>query len=102
MPICLGHYASEVLSNPAYSKLYPTTKLAEAVDSQTLRMKRRKAFETVLAVVMPHPLRFKHMWHMTRQKKMLYAWKPIAPEGFIALGTIFTDNGKSASCCLLL
>ena len=64
------------------------------MDTYTLRSRRGRVMEAVLAVIMPPPLRFKAVWRLAREKKQLFAWKPIAPEGFIALGTVYTETGK--------
>ena len=91
--ICLGHYVSDTVYNPSRnSQRNIVCQLIELRDSQTLRYSKAKVLESVLAVIMPYPTRFKHVWHLAREKKVMYAWKPIPPDGYIALGMICTDS----------
>lgn len=46
----------------------------------------------VISKYFPNPLRYKQMWHLARGVKPLYAWKPIPPDGFIALGVVCTTS----------
>ena len=86
----MGHYASDNVSHPRGQKC----QVIEMADCQTLRMRRGRALEAAMNTIMPHPLRFKHVWHLAREKKVLYAWRPVPPEGYVALGTIFTSSGE--------
>lgn len=91
--ICLGHYVSDTVYNPSRSNFAKMRcQLIELKDSQTLRYSKSKVLESVLSLIMPYPVRFKHVWHLAREKKGLYAWKPVAPDGFVAVGVICTDS----------
>ncbi len=92
--ICLGHYASKGFSNPLKSLIGAAKyQVIEITDFATIRMKRGRTLQSVLALIFPYPLRYKQVWHLARQGKSLYAWKPQAPEGSIALGMICTATG---------
>jgi len=92
--LCLGHYAARGLSNPLRSRGKEKYCIIEVTDFATLRMKRAKVVESVVNLAFPHPVRFKLSWHMSRGENSLYAWKPVAPENFCALGMVCTINGK--------
>jgi hypothetical protein len=79
---------------PAPSKITGTRNyLVELTDDNKSRLSRAgRVSRAVLAVVFPHPLRFKEQWHMARADKYLYAWRPIPPEGYIALGMVCTGS----------
>lgn len=42
-----------------------------------------------MGALCPFPTKFKQVWHLTRGGKSLYAWKPIPPDGFVALGMYY-------------
>ena len=90
---CIGHYAAIGVSNPLKGSSARQILTIDLVDSQTIRLRRGKVMEAVLDLIMPFPLRFKHVWHLSREKKVMYAWRPIAPDSFVALGTVYTDSG---------
>ena len=94
MGTCIGHYAGVGVTNPFRGKIAKLIQYIELMDTYTLRSRRGRVMEAVLAVIMPPPVRFKAVWRLAREKKQLFAWKPIAPEGFIALGTVYTETGK--------
>lgn len=92
--LCLGHYAARGFTNPIKNRgAKDKYQLFEVTDFATLRMKRAKVVETVLAQAFPYPVRFKQSWHLSRGDNSLYAWKAVAPEGFCALGMICTTTG---------
>ncbi len=91
----LGHYASETIHNPLKGKLTRKCQVLELIDSQTLRIRRSKAIEAALSVILPSPQRFKHVWHLARENKVLYAWKPIPPEGYVSLGLVFSSSDSA-------
>jgi hypothetical protein len=37
-------------------------------------------------------MRFKQMWQLPRGNKPLYAWKPLPPDGYVALGMVCTAS----------
>jgi hypothetical protein len=85
--VCLGHYAQRGFVNPLSSgkKLAASYLTLEVTDYATLRLNRSRVMHAVLAKILPHPVRFKQVWHFSRGDKSLYAWKPVAPENFMAL-----------------
>jgi hypothetical protein len=93
--VCLGYYAIKGFNSPLKSKTsgqgYQTL---EVTDFATIRMKRGRVMNSVMMTFFPHPLRYKQLWHLSRAGKVLYAWKPVAPDGFTALGIICTVTGK--------
>lgn len=90
--VCLGHYAQRGFVNPLSSgkKLAASYLTLEVTDYATLRLNRSRVIDTVMSKILPHPLRFKQVWHFSRGDKSLYAWKPVAPEHFVALGMVCT------------
>ncbi len=66
--------------------------LIELTDNASIRMNRGKVISSVVAMFCPHPLKFRQVWHFARGAKSLYAWKPMAPDGFVALGMLTTSN----------
>ena len=88
--MCLGLYAGKGFTNPLKSRTAGRYQLIEVTDNATLRRNRAKVLSSVLNAVCPHPVRFKQVWHLSRNGKALYAWKAFAPEGFIAMGMMTT------------
>ena len=74
---------------------------AELIDLQTIRTNRAATYKSLLNHIMPHPLKFKRVWHMSRGDKSLYAWKAIAPENFIALGGMVTSSDADPDVTLM-
>lgn len=94
--ICLGYYACRGFANPLKSKVSGLKfQTVEVTDFATIRMKRSRVMNAVLTTIFPYPLRYKQTWHLARAGKVLYAWKPIPPEGFTALGIICTVTGAA-------
>lgn len=89
--INVGHYASSGFANPL-KNAKRSASTVQLKDSATLRMKRSRVLSTLIRDMCPHPMRFKQIWHMSRGGKQLYAWQPIAPEGYAALGMVCTPN----------
>ena len=87
----MGYYAKEGFSSPSsfggsrYEIIYVT-------DDAFFRKRRSEFLNAVVAKVFPTPLRFKQVWHLARGTKPLYAWKPVAPEGYCALGMVCTTS----------
>jgi hypothetical protein len=79
--ICLGLYAGKGFTNPLKSRSAGRYQLIEVTDNATMRRNRAKIMASVLNAVCPHPIRFKQVWHLSRNGKTLYAWKPFPPEG---------------------
>ncbi len=88
--ISLGYYADKGFNNPLKGSNANKFQTIEITDIATIRIKRAKTITQVLSTVFPHPLRYRQVWHLSRNGKMLYAWKPHAPDGFVALGMVFT------------
>ena len=88
--LCLGLFASKGFSNPLRSRGAGRYQLIEMTDNATLRRRRGKVLSSVLAAVCPFPTKFKKVWHLSRNGRTLYAWKPVAPDGFVALGMMCT------------
>jgi hypothetical protein len=89
--MCIGHYAVVGFSPPAQPRIGNARYLLiEVTDMNQLRLSKSKVTTAVLASVFPHPLRFKQVWQLQRGDKSIYAWKAIAPEGFVAMGMICT------------
>ena len=98
--VCLGHYASKGLKNPLTGHDTKKFLTIEVTDIATIRFRREKAVNAVLNRVLPHPLRFKQVWHLGRGQKTMYAWKAVAPENFVAVGMICTatDDPPNVQC----
>ncbi len=94
--LCLGQYASKGFSNPLKTAVKSTTgtryQIVEVTDNATIRLKRARVLASVVATACPNPTKFKQVWHFARGAKSLYAWRPIPPEGFIALGMLCTTT----------
>jgi hypothetical protein len=92
--ICLGHYANKGFANPLEAKksdkIYVTIEIA---DYATLRLQRSKILLAVLNAALPHPIRFKRIWHFSRGEFSVYAWQPIAPDRYVAMGMVCTKTG---------
>lgn len=96
MSVCLGFYACEGFHNPIKTK-DRVCDYIEFTDCATIRMKRSRVLNNVAATLLPHPLRFKQVWHLARGSKSLYAWKAVPPEGFVALGMVCSVSGKAVA-----
>lgn len=46
----------------------------------------------VITAMCPYPVKYRQVWHFARGAKSLYAWQPIAPDNFIALGMYLTTS----------
>lgn len=105
--VCLGHYAQKGFLNPGGGKKSSKYLTLEITDYATLRMQRSRILLAVLEYILPHPLRFKQVWHFSRGDKSMYSWKPIAPDHYTALGMVCTTTEtppdvKSIRCVPLL
>jgi hypothetical protein len=92
MRVSLGHYAIKGFSNPLSTRSFKKFSTIELTDYATIRLSRAKIMQALLMHVMPHPLRYKQVWHFARGDRSLYAWKAVAPENFVALGMICTTT----------
>lgn len=90
--MCMGQY---VVSGFAYPKNNRHTTV-EVTDNNTTRLRTSKVSATVLATTFPFPLRYKAAWTL-KSAKPLYAWRAIAPEGFVALGMLCTTTEEPPS-----
>jgi len=92
--VCLGHYATEGLSNPMVSGRSLGLATVEVTDTAALRLiQRSTALKAVLDKVFPHPLRFKGVWHLSRGGgQPLFAWRATAPDSYLALGMVCTTS----------
>lgn len=79
-------YAGKGFTNPLKTRAAGRFQLIEVTDNATIRLKRARVLASVIATACPNPTKFKQVWHFARGNKSLYAWKPIPPEGFVALG----------------
>jgi len=95
--ICLGFYASRGFANPATNKEGKNHQVAEISDNQTIRMNRSKVMHAILANAFPFPVRFKRTWQLIRGDKTFVGWKPIAPDGFVTLGMVCTNEDVEPS-----
>jgi hypothetical protein len=70
--VCLGHYAQRGFVNPLSSgkKLAAKYLTLEVSDYATFRLNRSGVINAVLAKILPHPLRFKQIWHFSRGNYM--------------------------------
>lgn len=85
--VCLGLYANKGFGNPSKSRATSARyNLLEITDNAALRKKRSKVVAAVVNLVCPHPTKFRQIWHFARGAKSLYAWKPIPPDNYVALG----------------
>lgn len=89
----LGHYANRGFGNPMAGKHTKHFTTLELTDYATIRMSRSKVITSVLSHVFPFPIRFKQIWHFVRGDRSMWAWKPVPPEHFIALGMVCTSTG---------
>ena len=95
--LCIGHYALPGLAEPSTKSGFGLGGnrylLIEVTDNNKSRVSKSKAIDTLLALCFPAPLRFRLVWHFQRGAKSFWAWRPQPPDGFIALGMIFTTSG---------
>jgi hypothetical protein len=90
--VCLGLYACKGFNNPLKSRAAGRYQLVEVTDNASIRMNRGKVLSAVLEKICPFPIKFTQVWHFARGAKSLHAWKPLAPEGYVALGMLTTGN----------
>jgi hypothetical protein len=93
--LCIGHYALAGLAAPSAKVAANRFLLVEVTDTSTSRVMKSKQSSSLINQVFPNPLRFKQVWHMVRGAKMLYAWKAVPPEGFVAMGMLCTSTGTA-------
>jgi hypothetical protein len=68
--------------------------LLELTDNAAIRLKRAKVIASVVTTLCPHPVKFSQIWHFARGSKSLYAWKPLAPEKYVAMGIMCTTSDE--------
>lgn len=90
--LCLGLYACKGFMNPLRTSNRNQYQVIEVTDNASIRRKRSKVMLAVINVICPHPIKFRQVWHFARGSKSLYAWKPSAPENFVALGMLCTTT----------
>ena len=93
LALTLNH-AGKGFSNPINGRNAKRFLTIEVVDQAKIRMKRSQTLAAVLNQVFPYPLRYKQVWHLSRGVKPFYAWKPLAPENFVALGMVCTTTDE--------
>jgi hypothetical protein len=91
----LGHYANKGFLNPLGSKkadkIFITLEITDY--STVTRLNSSKVISDVLDYILPHPIRFKRVWHFSRGENSMFAWQPVAPDNFVALGMVCTNTG---------
>jgi len=85
MYACIGHFVST-----DYSK--PTKALTlEIVDTKASIVGGAAIFtDDILNWLLPHPFKYVQVWQKKSAKGEGFAWKPIPPDGFAALGMVMT------------
>jgi hypothetical protein len=90
--ICLGLYACKGFNPPNKQRQAQRYATIEITDNATLRFSRGKVIAAVVSQMCPHPMKFRQVWHFARGAKSLYAWQPVAPDNFVALGMYITTS----------
>jgi hypothetical protein len=90
--VCLGLYACKGFNAPNKQRGATKYQLIEITDNATIRMRRARVMSAVIAAMCPYPIKYRQVWHFARGAKSLYAWQPIAPDNFIALGMYLTTS----------
>jgi len=95
--LCLGHYACEGTNNPlktlGSTDGFETIQICDRTSSM-LMGKGGKDVEQVISFVAPHPLRFKEVCRVGSGERAMYAWKAVAPDGYVALGMLCTGSSS--------
>jgi hypothetical protein len=90
--VSLGHYAS-----PHFSQPKPAPFVVEVTDVNAYALAGSNYMPRVLERLFPHPSRFRQVWGQEWKGTALYAWTPVPPPGFIALGMVLTTKPQAPS-----
>jgi len=90
--VSLGHYAS-----PHFSQPKPAPFVVEVTDVNAYALAGSNYMPRVLDRLFPHPSRFRQVWGQEWKGTALYAWTPVPPPGFIALGMVLTTKPQAPS-----
>jgi hypothetical protein len=89
MRIVLGYYAHTGFKEPSKSVGNSTI---EITDTGGYNFVDTDSLDNAVLQLCPHPLRFHLVWSETQGKRDLYAWRPVPPKGFLALGMVTTQT----------
>jgi len=88
--VSLGHYASATLSAPK-----PAPFAVDVTDINAFALTGSNFMPRVIERLFPLPLRFRQIWGQEWKASAVYAWAPVAPPGFIAVGMILTSKPQA-------
>ena len=83
--VSLGHYAS-----PHFSAPKPAPFGVDVTDINAFALTGSNYMPRVLERLLPFPSRFRQVWGQEWKSSAVYAWAPVPPPGFVALGMILT------------
>ena len=86
----LGHYAS-----PHFSQPKPAPFAVEVTDVNAYALTGSAYMPRVLQRLFPHPSRFRQVWGQEWKGTALYAWTPVPPPGFVAVGMVLTKKPQA-------
>ena len=86
----LGHYAS-----PHFSQPKPAPFAVEVTDVNAYALTGSAYMPRVLQRLFPHPSRFRQVWGQEWKGTALYAWTPVPPPGFLAVGMVLTKKPQA-------
>ena len=85
--VSLGHYAS-----PNFSQPKPAPFAVEVTDVNAYALTGSTYMPRVLERMLPYPVRFRQVWGQEWKSSALYAWSPVPPPGFVAVGMVLTTT----------
>ena len=83
--VSLGHYAS-----PHFSQPKPAPFVVEITDINAYALTGSAYMPRVLERMFAYPVRFRQIWGQEWKATSLYAWSPVPPPGFVAVGMALT------------
>jgi len=88
--VSLGHYAS-----PHFSAPKPAPFGVDVTDINAFALTGSNYMPRVLERLLPFPSRFRQVWGQEWKSSAVYAWAPVPPPGFVALGMILTTKPQA-------
>ena len=95
--ICLGAYGvsgSFQPPNKAKSGQAGECMGAEVTDLNALRISSSDELAVMLDALCPRPVRYRQVYSLKSSKVPLFAWTPVAPAGYVALGMVVCNDGQ--------